>query len=419
MRKRTFFALLTLAATAASSASCTCSRGAKEQKAEVMVEHASRDPNGLTEDLVSGPCGANAALVVLLNAGIDHDPPGRSGMGQVIARLLAGTGADRQVEIGDDYTLYSVVVPADRIEGAIDDVAAWMARYTPSEADLARAKAAVMEEAAKRAGPDAAATAESLAEESMRPTRGNGKRRGIADEVSAITLPEVLAVWQARFKAGNARLTVAGRFDAEKVKAKIAAAIGPVPAGAPEKARELAEASVRGTLVMGDAPKAVAIAVPAPAVSDAAYAPFLILAARLQEKPAQPRTWEVAYDPVRRPELLFITGPVGSAEQPEPAAARMRTEVAAALGRPAAKGDAVAAREAFRFFLDAQSLDPKVCTADPRAFAIARAIEAQHKVDGARIGEGLAAVTPDQLTEAAQLFGTKRSAAVIAGGTLR
>lgn len=426
MKRRSFLALLSLAATLGSAASCKCSGGGgggEKARTETLAEQPSKLQNGLQVDLVAGPCGDSAALVVLVHSGIDHDPPGRSGMAQLAARVLATSGAggraERAVEAGGDYTLYSVVVPGDRLIDELDEVAAWMSQATPTEADLGRERARMLEELAKLQGADAALTAVSLAEEAMRPTRGNGKRRGIAAEVEAITLEELQAFWQAHFSPGNARITVAGRFDAEKVRARIEATFAQLPAGTPPAQREAASATVKGTLVMGDAPTAVAVAVPAPETSDPLYAPFLVLAARLMEKPSEVRTWEASYDPLRRPELLFITGPVGQAEQPEPAAARIRAEVAAILARPPAPDEIAKARERFRLFLEPKLLDPALCAKDARAFAIARARRAQLKLEAAPLAQALDATTKTQLDEAAELFDAKHSAAVIAGGAIR
>jgi hypothetical protein len=160
------------------------------------------------------------------------------------------------------------------------------------------------------------------------------------------------------------------------------------------------------------------VAVPAPAPSDPLYPAFLVLAVRLMEKTSPARTWEASYDPVLRPELLFITGPVGPAEQPEPGAARIRAEVAAILARPLAPADVAAARERFRFFLD-PTLDPAICAKDARAFAVARTRREQLKVEGAVLLDALQATTKEQLEQAAGLFDPKRTAGVIAGGAIR
>lgn len=421
MRKRPFFALLALAATLGPAASCKCS--GEKPPVETLAERSIKLQNGLHVDLVSGNCSDSAALVVLLKVGLDHDPPGRSGMAHLAGRILATSTpagrAERAVETGSDYTVYSIVASGDRLLEELDEVAAWMSKAAPTEADLQRERPRLLDELAKLQGADAMQTAISLAEESLQPTRGHGKRRGIASEVEAITLAELQAFWQDYFKPGNARITVAGRFDAEKVRARVEAAFTPILMGTPPMARPAADATVKGTLVMGDAPSAVAVAVPVPAMSDPLFAPFLMLAARLLDKPAQPRSWEVSYDPLKRPEILFVTGPVGQGEQPEPAAGRIRAEVAALLGQPPSAGDIPKTRERFHLLLEPNMLSPAVCAKDARAFAVAWARRAQLEVDAGALRQALDATTKEQLDEAAKLFEPKRSAAVIAGGPIR
>ena len=68
--------------------------------------------------------------------GLDHDPAGRSGMAQLAGRVLATSAAagraQRSVETGTDYTMYSVTVPGDRLQDELDDVAAWMSQAAPT-----------------------------------------------------------------------------------------------------------------------------------------------------------------------------------------------------------------------------------------------------------------------------------------------
>ncbi len=394
--------------------------GAQEAKA-TLSERSFKLPSGLAVDLINGPCGDTPAVAVLFNMGVDHDPPGRSGLAQLAGRVLATTGAQgrapRTTYVGSDFTLYTVAAAPDALEAEIAEVAAWMGQGAPTEADLVRERDRMMEDLGKLTGADAPLTAVSLAEEAVRPTRGNGKRLGIVAEIKAITLAELQAYWQNQFKAGNARIAVAGPFDVEKVRAKIEAAFAAIPAGTPPTLRDPGDSTVKGTLVMGDAPKAVAIAVPVPGPSEPVYGAFLVLAARLLEKPAEPRTWAVTYDPVQRPDLLLVTGPVSSTEQAEPAAGRMRTEVASVLASPLAPGEVELARKRFQLFLEPKLLDADVCAKDARAFAVARTRAGQLGTKETTLAAD--AITKEQLDEAAKLFESKQSAAVIAGGALR
>lgn len=427
MKTRPLFVLLALAALAGSTVSCQCSRKQQEPTeapAEPkIIDQSFKLPSGLDVNLLTGPCGESTTLVVLFDVGIDHDPAGRSGMAQLVGRILSSTAAqghaERTVEVGSDYILYSVVVSGDKILEEIDDVAAWMAQKEPMAADLNRERTRLLEELGKLQGNDAAQTAISIAEEAVRPSRGNGKRKGIAKEVEAITAEELQTYWQNHIKAGNAHLAIAGKFATDKVKARIESGFAAITTGTAPTLRDPGDTTVRGTLVMGEAPTHVAIAIPAPELKDSGYAPFLVQAARLLEKPAENRTWDVQFDPLRRPDLLLITGPVGQAEQPEPAAGRMRSEVAKVLSAPLTSADMANAKERFHSLLNPSDTHPEACAKDARAFAISRLRGAQLKLDAPALTQAIDAATQEQMAEAAKLFEVKQSAAVIAGGAIR
>lgn len=427
MKTRPLFVLLAAAVLAGSTISCQCSRKPQEHSETppepTIADQSFKMPNGLDVHLLTGPCGESTSLVVLFDVGIDHDPAGRSGMAQLVGRILASAanqgGAQRTVEVGSDYLLYSVVVSGENILNEIDQVAAWMVQKEPMAADLNRERTRLLEELGKLQGNDAAQTALSMAEEAVRPSRGNGKRRGIAKEVEAITPEELQTYWQNHIKAGNAHLAIAGKFDAATVKTRIEAGFATITTGSPPTLRDPGETTVRGTLVMGEAPTQVAIAIPAPDLKDPDYAPFLVQAARLLEKPTKPRTWDVHFDPLRRPDLLLITGPVGQAEQPEPAAGRMRSEIARILAAPLTSADMTKAKERFHALLNPENTDSQSCAKDARTFAIARLRSPQLKLDAPALAKAIDATTQVQMTEVAKLFDAKQSAAIIAGGAIR
>lgn len=436
MQRRTWLALLFLGALLVQTAACRCSRDRDEAPASAphgeavdpRSEHLSvqsmKLDNGLQVDVVSGPCGDAVTLAALFRVGIDHDPAGRSGLVHLVRRLLStslakGAGT-RVVEIGDSYTLYTATVAGADLTSELDAVAAWMSRFAVTDADLQRERAVLLEELAMRRGKDAAATARSYAEESVRPTRGDGKRHGIATEVEAITLDELRAFWTAHITAGNARVVVLGRFDDSGVRAHINAALAAAPGGTPPVQRDPTGTSVRGTLVVGEAPSAVAMAVPAPALSSPLYPSFLVLAARLMDGTAD-RSWQVDYDPIRRPGLLLITGTVMQTERPDTAVQRIRGQVARLLEQSHTPEASQAAQRRFRLLLLPHLTDPALCTSDPRAFAIAHVRRSQ--LDGAPTAQalqaGLQAIDEQQLSAARELFGPRHTAAVVAGGAIR
>lgn len=410
----------------AATASCTCGRGggrpppAPVRPPPTLAAASFRLANGLEVELVSGPCGEDdVAVITLFAVGADHDPVDRSGMARVVARLLSAPGGATRVESGSDHTSMSVVVHKDRLAAELDALAARMPRLDATGADLARARSEVLVDLASMRGGDPAQTARSYAAESVHPTRGNGWQGGVATELEEIDLAQAQAFWRAQYVPGNARLVIVGPFDAAAVRSRIEAAFATWSPGSAPAPREPADATVTGTLVFGDAPSALAVAVSAPAPSDALYPAFLVLAARLLAPVSPARSWEASYDPIARPETLFVSAQVPPGPAPEAAATAVRAELSALLAQPLAPADFTAAKDRFGLLLGLHALEPATCAAEPRAFALARARRAQLGLSALHLGEALDATTQAQLDEAAARFGPRRSAAVVAGGTIR
>jgi predicted Zn-dependent peptidase len=332
-------------------------------------------------------------------------------MTRVVARILAAASNKRVVDEGSDHTLLSTAVAADSLLGELDALATLISGLEVTDDALGAARAEVLADIQKRRGDDPALTATTLAAESIQPSRGDGRRGGIRKEVEAIELADVQAFWRAHFTAGNARLVMTGRAD-PALRAHIDKAFGALPAGDPPTQRPPGQSTVIGTLVMGDAPTSVALAVPAPPPSDPRFPAFLVLAARLA---GDASGWSARYDPVALPDTLFVTGEVGTSEPAEPAAARIRADATTRLDKPLEPADVSAARERFAWLLDDGR---ERCKDDPRKLAIAQARRTQLQLGERDLGKALEAVSQDDLSDAAKLFDPKRTTTVIAGGKL-
>ncbi len=379
-------------------------------------------PSGLETDLLSGPCasdGDRVALVVLLSFGADHDPAGRSGMSLLAARVLSAAHPEAAITTDHDHLLYSVLVPRAELEGALDEVARSLTHLEVTDEGLASARSEITSELGRMRGGDPERTASSFAVEAIQPSRGAGWRGGIAEELEAIDRASLQAFVDAHLVAGHARLSIVGAFDPVAIRARVERTFASLPSGTALVPRDPPDSRVLGSLVMGDAPSVVAIAVPAPHVSDPLYPAFLILATRMLRPSEGEVTWTAHYDWVARPETLFVTAPVLPLEAPEVAASRVRAAMAPRLSELLAPADVSATRERFEALFGPQDLSPSTCAADPRALAVARARRAQLGLDALRLSEALERVTEDQLRETAARFGASHATAVIAGGAIR
>jgi zinc protease len=406
-----------------------CGTGCRRRPTEARF----RLDNGLRVDLIATSRGEKAAVALLFDVGADHDPPGKSGMARLVEHLLstAGRGGkpartveqlesqyghDWRAATGGDYTLHAVVVPAGRILDEIDDAALRMSRLEPGETDLARERARLLNEIAAMQERDAVPAAMHRAAEAVRPTRGGGARGGVAKEVEALTLDEVERFRRAHYGAATARLIVAGNVDVDAVTQRIKAGFAKVPAGKPPEARPPAPSRVTGTLVLGDAPNAVALAVPAPEPRDPLYPAFLALAARVAAPRGAPRSWKADFAPLARPDVLFVSSPIAPGQPGEETAKRLRAEVTELVKAPLDDDDRARLQDRFAEMLGMAPLRADAVAAEPDEAAFAAGRRAQLGIDGGALAQAARALTPEQVVNAAKLFDTANSAAVVTGG---
>lgn len=387
---------------------------------EVLAEQRFQLNNGLAVDLVAGNCGDQAALVALFDVGVEHDPPGRSGMAFLVRELLsapaeAGRPA-RTVEVGGYFTQVSLVVPPAGLERELGDLAERMKNPGVAQPALDRARERALAALKQRRGGDASLTAMAHAAESASASRAQGYFGGIAAEIEAVQLTDVAAYLGEYFQPENARLVIVGQLDAKILKARIEQLFGGLKAGVRSSLRAPPGSSVRGTLVMGDSPQAIALAVLAPLPKDPDYPGFLVAATRLLESPLGA---QAQYEPLARPEMLFVLRSLKPGEPPEPTAEALREEVAKVVAGPLATRDVESAKARFPLLVGYSSADPATCKKDPLGLAVTRGRGVQLGLDPKALDEALDTLTQEQLDRALESFARARTSAVIAGGDIR
>ena len=278
--------------------------------------------NGLRVELAPSADADQVALVLLYDVGADHDPAGRSGMAHLVERLFATMGREGkpdwtvQTRTGADYTYYGMSVPPERLNDEIDDTVLRMSTLAPTEADLTRERQRVLDQVATMQEKDPLMAATNKASESLRPSAGGGLRGGVAAEIQAMTFAEVDAFRRAYYGAATARLVIAGRFDLAEVSKRVRAAFSTVPAGKVPQPRPPAGSRVTGTLVMGDLPTAVALAVPVPDPKDPVYPAFVVQATRLATNVVG-HLWKANFAPLARPDTLLVTSTIPKDQPPK------------------------------------------------------------------------------------------------------
>lgn len=397
--------------------------------------------NGLSVILRPVRGADRTALLVLYSVGGDHDPEGRSGLGHLLEHIYvtAAAGAEKartagafskryplgwNAQTGDRYTVIATEFPAGDLDRELRDASARMADLHVSPADLESERLRVLEEVENMFGRIPSLAALNNAHELIRPTPADGRRGGMPADIRSITLEDLQTHWKRYYKPRNAILVLAGALDASAARRAVSAhfaglapgeqAPTPRAPGAPKfgASRELTVPSPERL-----AKRYASIAYAAPAPDSALYAPFLVLAARLQAS-----GWKLeglrglggpnpVYFPILDdPAVLAVTTPARAGETAPDAYARLEAFVARTLAPKLVDDERDWAVEGFGFYLGTVDIpDRTLRNIYGVAFTLAR--RAQLGIDAARLKRSLQSVTDQDLRRAsAEIFSPKRHA---------
>jgi hypothetical protein len=381
--------------------------------------------NGLVVDVAHVDGTERAAAALLFRVGSDQDPPGRSGLASVLRRVVRARlddtttpcpvaidgGVDGGVDGDGSFTVLSTAGDPRDVDSTVNVLGHLLAAPTLTDDVVTAARAAAVDEVGRRRGADPQLAAESWALESVAPSRGNGWRGGLADELAAVSRADVEGLWRVVFGADVASVTITGDVDVDDVIANVERALGSLPRAAASTLRPSATTFVHGTLVMGDQPRAVAVATPGPLPGDASWAPFLVVASRLQVA-ASTAKFAVHFDPAMAAHLVVVS-PLTDGESADAGAARLRAAIVDVVQRPLAADEPASAAARYAVFLG----DVGACAQHLRECAVARARRAQQGLDGATLARALATTT--SLDSAASWFDEQHTSIAAAGGVLR
>jgi hypothetical protein len=389
--------------------------------------------NGAVFDVVvrehHARCALPAASAIAFAAGPDHDPPGRSGLAAVARRvferkLRAAAQDARLVVHGEPATASTVVstlgTPRD-VKADLAAIARSISNSTVLEPELAEALAATNADITRRRGSDATLAAETWALESIAPSPGRGFRGGIADEIRDLSTSEVETFLRTLSSPRGAVVVlltdddegVGGDVDAPRALSELVFPQRTLTANTTPSLRPAGETFVHGTLVMGDAPRALALAVPAPARASTLHPAFTMLAARVVHGAAT-HGLSSRFDPLGETALV-VTAALQPGEAPEDGARRIRAVVEQAIAPALAPEDRA---RALALNADIAGLG-EGCPTDPRGFVVSRARRRLLQLDVDEWSRLLEATTEIQGAQARSLFGTEHTVVVAAGGVLR
>lgn len=414
--------------------------GAAVPAAEPPPVETLRLDNGLTVLLRPIKGAKSTALVTLFSIGGDHDPKDRSGLAHLLEHIYftaaAGPAKARTVEevvqrypagwnaqTGDDYTVIATVFPAKDLDQELQDAAARMSDLRPTDADLEREKPRIDDELANMFGRMPVLAAMNQAREVVRPTPLGGRKGGVPAAVRAIPLAEVQERWKRYYKPRNALLVLTGALDVKAARRTIIRHFVSILAGdAPParekpgkaKAGEVREVRVK-PLQLGAGPQS-SLAYAAPAPDSELYAPFLILAARLQANQvaaaARPQP-VLRFMPLDDSAAVYVTSDLGKEETGEQALARLDQFVAGGSEAKRFDNDVARVKQWFGFLLGLSEAPDAALANNPYGVAFSLGRRHQLGIDPAKLTNALEAVTEDDLRRAAALFAKERRGAAV------
>jgi hypothetical protein len=395
--------------------------------------------NGLDVILYPVEDATDVVMVVALDVGEVHDPPGQSGLAHVTEQVYstAATGflppraafeqqgqypAGWWSETSDDHTISARRFPSDALEAEIAESASRMTAVAVSQEDLDRERDRVLLDLDTILAADPPLAARTRAEELIQPSPNGGNQGGIPAQVTQFDLATVTDRLAALYKPANATLVLVGAFDPDEARAYLDTYFTPVPAGSP-----VGEGAAWGLAGFGETASVVvaprtgsepgvstaAVGYLAPAPTDPTYPAFLTHIVRMRAAgPADGIT--VGYAPLVTPGVVTVSSPVAEGETDEAAVERIRAWVAAQLAVPIDDDARVAAAAEASALYGVGGYGDELATTDPYALALSLARTSQLGVVGEELGAAIDALDDEALaTSATATFTPERSAAAV------
>jgi zinc protease len=397
--------------------------------------------NGLRVLLRPVPGSTQAAVVLLYSVGARNDPPGKSGLAHltehVYVTAAAGHTGPRKAEelkgnaqTGEEYTVLADLCAATEVEPRLREAADRMGVLRVEASDLEREKPRLLAEVGNMFGGMPRLCAWNRARERLRPTPHGGRRGGLPEEVNRITLADVRQHWQRYYKPANALLVLTGALPADAAGI-VEREFGALPAGEtlpaaptarPGRPDGLKRYPVQPTLPRAGSEACLMFAAPPPGT--ASYAPFLVLARRLQARGAQlageGREAAVRFPPpayyavLDDPAVISASASLAPGETPEAAIQRLTAWVDEVVREPFRREELDALKAELGPLLGLTEVPDSLWAQNPYLLAFSLGRREQLRLDPRKLRAELEAVTPAQVRQCARtVFAPPHRAAVV------
>lgn len=314
--------------------------------------------------------------------------------------------------------MVATVFPPASLESELKDAAARMGDLHIGEADLTREKPRLITEVGNMFGGMPAFAAWNLVRERVRPAPMQGRRGGLPDQVTALTLPIVQQRWERYYKPANATLVLTGSFDPKAARKAIQSDFGGISTGTPAPPAEKRSPAHTGTtqqvrvaaLTPSPTPEVCMMAA-APLPSDPQFPAFLVLLSRLMRHAGE--IGNGAATAGRFPPPVFYSGPTDPAvfsvglpvEGRETARAtveRLKAFTVRTIAADLQFDEVPMAVNQVGVAFDMGAIPDIVWAQNPYFLAFSLSRQRQLGIDGSRLTQALKAVTGADLRRCAQ-----------------
>jgi len=392
-------------------------------------------PNGLTVVLRPIPTATKVCLLTLFHLGGDADPAGQSGLAHFIEHCYvtaaAGSTQARSVDAyvrqypdgwnaqtGEDYTVIATVFPPASLAAELKDSAARMGDLHIVESDLTREKPRLLAEVENMFGGMPALAAWNLARERVRPTPEQGRRGGVPDQVTALTLPIVQKRWMQYYKPINATLVLTGSFDPKTARAAIESDYRRIAAGTPapsavkrSPAHTGTTEQIRVTAVVPMPTSEACLMAAAPRPSDPEFPAFMVLLARLirhagevgEDDPSAERfPPPVFYSGQTDPAVFSVSATVRAKETAQASADRLKAFVAQTVQPDLQPNEIPATIQQVGVLFGISDLPDAAWAQNPYFLAFSLARQMQLEGDAPKLTRALNALTTEDVRRCAK-----------------
>ncbi len=395
--------------------------------------------NGLWVLLYPSEATDQVAIAVLYAIGEDHDPPQKCGLTHLTEHLYvtaaAGDVPARSAEelmrrypnawnaqTGTDYTVFATVVHKSQLEGELREAAARMGKLRLTEADLDREKPRVLQEVRNMYGGFPPLAAINHARRRVRPSIVGHRKGGLPEHVQRITVDDVKGWWSRHYKPTNATLVLAGAFNPDDTRERVAKHFGPIPAGEkPPEARKPGQPKPTKMETVTVEPSSrsaqghACIALSAPDPGSKHYAACLLLVSRMWMRAmSSGGSPQVIFSVLDDPTFIAVSASVGPHDTPEQALEALRSFVEEATTAPLQQFEKLAVKNNLGVMLGVVDFPGVMLKQNLYGVAFSIGRRAQLGLDSTKLAGKLDRLTNDDLKAARHaLFAPERQVAIV------